>query len=234
MEAVADDTSATQKIATAEQRLSELQAESQRERDWDRRSQLHEEMDQLRSFIGGAKFKATNKTAFNDAEDKAVLTVTSGLDVPVKPLPCIPSGEMIDRRATAAHQFGMYPGEKSAGGGGAPRTGLVDAGGKCSCPAGEVMLAKGHEHGFIAAVTAAFKDHYPLALRPQHFWLMVAQGVATHVDLNAEAVRASWVRHEGKKTLEVRAKCLALACLFACPRAVQLCGLPARSGATSS
>eukprot|EP01052_Picozoa_sp_SAG31_P017612 SAG31_NODE_1213_length_9359_cov_4.298164_7_plen_88_part_00 len=84
----------------------------------------------------------------------------------------------------------------------------MDAGGKYNYPDGEVMLAEGHEHGFIAAVTAAFKDHYPLALRPQHFWLMVAQGVATHVDLNAEAVRGSWVRHEGKQTLKVGAQAL--------------------------
>jgi hypothetical protein len=68
---------------------------------------------------------------------------------------------------------------------------LVDEGGRSAHAPGERMLAQGHNHGFIAAVTAAFKDHYPLALRPQHFWLMVAQGVATHVDLHAEAVRCA-------------------------------------------
>lgn len=73
------------------------------------------------------------------------------------------------------------------------------------------MLESGHKHGFISAVTAAFKDHYPLALRPQHFFLLVAQGVAIHVDLNSEAVRDQWVPHEGKKVLEVNCDDFSLA-----------------------
>ena len=55
---------------------------------------------------------------------------------------------------------------------------LIDAGGKRSHP-NELMLAGGHHHGFIAAVTAAFANHCPLVLRPQHFWLLLAQAVAT-------------------------------------------------------
>jgi hypothetical protein len=31
----------------------------------------------------------------------------------------------------------------------------------------------GHENGFIAAATEAFAKHYPLALKPQHFWLTI-------------------------------------------------------------
>jgi hypothetical protein len=85
-----------------------------------------------------------------------------------------------------------------------PRLGLVDAGGQSQHPDGQQMLSRGHRHGFIAAVTAAFADHYPLKLRPQHFWLLITQAVATHVDLNAEAVRESWVAHEGKQKLKVR------------------------------
>ena len=84
-----------------------------------------------------------------------------------------------------------------------PRAGLVDGGGQSQHPSGQRMLSDGHRHGFIAAVTAAFAHHYPLTLKPQHFWLMIAQAVATHVDMNAEAVREHWVSHEGKKTLEV-------------------------------
>ena len=48
-------------------------------------------------------------------------------------------------------------------------------------PDGQRVLVGGHEHGFIAAVTAAFRDHYPLSLKPQHFWLMITQAVAVHV-----------------------------------------------------
>ena len=54
-------------------------------------------------------------------------------------------------------------------------------GGLSSHPDDERVLVGGHEHGFIAAVTAAFRDHYPLSLKPQHFWLMIAQAVAVHV-----------------------------------------------------
>lgn len=82
--------------------------------------------------------------------------------------------------------------------------GLVDAGGCMPIEEGATVLARGHDHGFIAAATAAFAQHYPMAVRPQHFWLMIMQGVATHVEQNAEAVRAKWVRHKGKKTLVVR------------------------------
>ena len=60
-----------------------------------------------------------------------------------------------------------------------------------------------HPHGFIAAAISAFANHYPLALRPQHFWLMILQAIATHVELNAEEVRSKWVAHEGKKELLV-------------------------------
>ena len=67
----------------------------------------------------------------------------------------------------------------------APRAGgkdqLVDEGGMSGHPDGQRVLVGGHEHGFIAAVTAAFRDHYPLSLKPQHFWLMIAQAVAVHV-----------------------------------------------------
>ena len=31
----------------------------------------------------------------------------------------------------------------------------------------------GHENGLIAAATEAFAKHYPLALKPQHFWLTI-------------------------------------------------------------
>jgi hypothetical protein len=80
--------------------------------------------------------------------------------------------------------------------------GVIDSGGysKCKVP----LLAAGHRHGFIAAVTTAFAKHFPLALRPQHFWLMILQAVATHVDLNAEELRKKWVAHDGKRELRVR------------------------------
>jgi hypothetical protein len=52
---------------------------------------------------------------------------------------------------------------------------LGDEGRMSMAPVGERMLAAGHRHGFISVVTADFAEHYPLALRPQRFWLMRAR-----------------------------------------------------------
>eukprot|EP00747_Dinoflagellata_sp_TGD_P162443 gnl/TRDRNA2_/TRDRNA2_180066_c0_seq1.p1 gnl/TRDRNA2_/TRDRNA2_180066_c0~~gnl/TRDRNA2_/TRDRNA2_180066_c0_seq1.p1 ORF type:complete len:503 (-),score=116.03 gnl/TRDRNA2_/TRDRNA2_180066_c0_seq1:90-1481(-) len=162
----------------------EVESKKKKSRTFDGRSwQLPEEINAVQMQIKMLHFKRSNKTSFIAKENLAVLGVTSDLELPAEALASIPSAERIEQLA---------------------KGNLIDTGAKSTHAPEERMLVYGHEHGFISAVTAAFKDHYPLALRPQHFWLMVAQGVATHVDLNAEAVRTNWVKHEGKKTLEVR------------------------------
>merc|ERR1719282_577954 len=60
------------------------------------------------------------------------------------------------------------------------KKGLVDAGGMFSFEESRTLVARLHPHGFIAAAIEAFANHYPLALRPQHFWLMVLQATAVH------------------------------------------------------
>merc|ERR1719453_856983 len=82
------------------------------------------------------------------------------------------------------------------------RDGLVDDGGMSHLDM--ALIDRHHYNGFIAAVTAAFANHYPLALKPNHLWLLILQGVAKHVEHNAETVRKRWVSHEGKKELLVR------------------------------
>jgi len=59
-------------------------------------------------------------------------------------------------------------------------------------------------HGFIFAVYKAFAEHHPLALRPEHLWTLVLQGVAQGVLEHAEALRSHFVAHEGKMQLLVR------------------------------
>ena len=61
-----------------------------------------------------------------------------------------------------------------------------------------------HPHGFLAAAVDAFANHYPLVLSPDHFWIMVLQGLAEHMQLHAEALRARVVPFEGKKVIEIR------------------------------
>jgi len=56
---------------------------------------------------------------------------------------------------------------------------------------------------FAKAVHAAFFDHHPLVLSPDVIWLTIAQGLAHHVDQNAEALRHKFVSHEGKKELVI-------------------------------
>merc|ERR1712232_1054137 len=90
--------------------------------------------------------------------------------------------------------------------------GLIDAGGLFDFEDSATVLSRCHPHGFIAAATAAFANHYPLAVRPQHFWLMILQGIAKHVELNGEEVRSKWVSHEGKKKLEVKCDEFRLGC----------------------
>lgn len=52
---------------------------------------------------------------------------------------------------------------------------------------------------FVKAVHAAFFDHHPLILSPDIIWLTIAQGLAHHVDQNAEELRDQFVRHGGAK-----------------------------------
>jgi Domain of unknown function (DUF4419) len=59
-------------------------------------------------------------------------------------------------------------------------------------------------HPFVAAVHSAFAHHYPLTLSPDDVWLCIAQGVAIHMEVNGEALRERFVRHEGKVRIEIR------------------------------
>jgi hypothetical protein len=56
---------------------------------------------------------------------------------------------------------------------------------------------------FVKAVHATFYDHHPLILSPDIIWVTIAQGLANHVDQNAEALRTQFVCHEGKKELVI-------------------------------
>eukprot|EP00737_Agarophyton_chilense_P000504 gb/GEZJ01000562.1/.p1 GENE.gb/GEZJ01000562.1/~~gb/GEZJ01000562.1/.p1 ORF type:complete len:308 (-),score=44.87 gb/GEZJ01000562.1/:588-1511(-) len=48
---------------------------------------------------------------------------------------------------------------------------------------------------------AAFANHYPLTLSPDHIWIVIAYGAAKHINKNAEALRERFVSFEGKKAL---------------------------------
>ncbi|HEX2687868.1 MAG TPA: DUF4419 domain-containing protein [Kofleriaceae bacterium] len=59
-------------------------------------------------------------------------------------------------------------------------------------------------HPLALAVHLAFAQHRPLVLTPDAVWLCIAQSLATHIELHAEALRPRLVRHTGQLELELR------------------------------
>jgi len=59
-------------------------------------------------------------------------------------------------------------------------------------------------NNFIQAIHLAFNDHRPLSLSPDHIWMMISQGLALHINKNAEELRHHFVNFEGKKYLEIQ------------------------------
>jgi len=57
---------------------------------------------------------------------------------------------------------------------------------------------------FIGAALSAWSNHYPFRFKVEQIWILILQGVAVHVDQNAEKLRAKFVSHRGKKTLRVQ------------------------------
>jgi hypothetical protein len=66
------------------------------------------------------------------------------------------------------------------------------------------LIAEVPFHPVVAAAHRAFMDHRPLCLSPDIIWLMICQGVANHINANAEELRPRIVSHQGKITIHVR------------------------------
>jgi hypothetical protein len=66
------------------------------------------------------------------------------------------------------------------------------------------VAALGTRHQLLEAVQWAHARHYPLVLSPDAVWLTIAQGLANHVNANAEKLRRRFVAHDGKKKIVVR------------------------------
>lgn len=65
------------------------------------------------------------------------------------------------------------------------------------------VIDHGPTHALLGAVSIAFAQHRHLVLSPDAIWLTIAQGVAQHVRLHAEALRSRLVRHSGKQMLQI-------------------------------
>ena len=66
------------------------------------------------------------------------------------------------------------------------------------------LVASVRFHPFIAALHLAFNDHRPLSLSPDMIWLLIAQGLAAHINCYAEELRSHFVKHQGKVNIVVR------------------------------
>ena len=66
------------------------------------------------------------------------------------------------------------------------------------------LLGGVNYHSVVAAVHQAFTDHRPLSLSPDMIWLMICQGVASHINFHAEKLRPRFVSHQGKLAIQVR------------------------------
>jgi len=66
------------------------------------------------------------------------------------------------------------------------------------------LVANVRSHPLIGSLHAAFSSHRPVALSPDIVWLTLCQGLAHHVNANAEVLRPRLVSHPGKLKLVVR------------------------------
>lgn len=69
--------------------------------------------------------------------------------------------------------------------------------------AGDIVRTRSGNQ-FVQAVGMAFARHYPLVLSPDSIWLIIAQGLANHINRHAEAVRKRFVAHEGKAQIVIQ------------------------------
>ncbi len=53
-------------------------------------------------------------------------------------------------------------------------------------------------HPFMEALYFSFAEHRNITISPDMIWLLICQGFAKHVDMNAEELRYKFVSHEGK------------------------------------
>lgn len=69
---------------------------------------------------------------------------------------------------------------------------------------GSLLFRQRAVNPLIAALHAAYRYHYPVVISPDVIWFTIAQGLARHIRLHAEALRDKFVSHSGQKELIVR------------------------------
>jgi hypothetical protein len=65
------------------------------------------------------------------------------------------------------------------------------------------LVSRVRSHPLIATLHTAFRSHHPVVISPDTIWLTICQGLAHHVNANAEVLRPRLVKHQGKFELAV-------------------------------
>lgn len=73
----------------------------------------------------------------------------------------------------------------------------------CSQSHGQ-LVADVRIHPLLAALHLAFATHRPICLSPDMVWLTLTQGLAYHINSNAEQLRHHFIRHKSKVNIVVR------------------------------
>ena len=66
------------------------------------------------------------------------------------------------------------------------------------------VIPTGKQHPFFAASELCYSRHLPFAISPDDIWVMILQGLAMHINNNAEKYRKTFVDFEGKQEIIVR------------------------------
>ncbi len=74
----------------------------------------------------------------------------------------------------------------------------------CSDYTGRVLKWRDSQNSLAVASNIAYDQHYPLRLSPDIIWLTLTQGLANHINKNAEALRKHFVAHEGKALIHIQ------------------------------
>ena len=61
-------------------------------------------------------------------------------------------------------------------------------------------------HPFIMCCSEAYSNHHPLILSPDDVWLLIAQGVAKHVELNSDTLRDTFISNQSESNLKQQQK----------------------------
>ena len=71
---------------------------------------------------------------------------------------------------------------------------------QCSLPEGRIISVIPN---LVGLAHTAFAEHYHMIVDPDMVWLSIEKGLAIHITENAEELRDKFVKHKGKKLIEI-------------------------------